>query len=107
MIRSALRSSRLLQTGPTVATTTCDKIRTEPFTARLDIEYYYMVEMDSISNQVSGVEDFIRHVLANALNNCDIQGQPIYQISLDSSHAITTDGKGTMPILTIAVLNTC
>lgn len=94
--RSTLRGSRLLQTGPTVATTSCNKIRTEPFTARLDIEYYYLVELDSPNDQVSGVEEFIRHALVDALNVCDTQGRPLYQISLDSSHAITTDGKSTI-----------
>lgn len=85
--------TRWLQNVPTVSTPTCNTIRTVPFAARLDLNYYYMVEMDDQQDVVSGIEDAIRHAIIEALDSCDIKDRPVYEISLESVHAVATDGK--------------
>jgi hypothetical protein len=93
ILRFIPRGKRWLQNVPTVATPTCNTIRTTSFTARLDLNYYYMVEMDGQHDVVSGIEDAIRHAIIEALDSCDAQDRPVYEISLESVHAIATDGK--------------
>ena len=79
------------------ATTDCNAIRTTAFIARLDLDYYYLVETDGqndlVPDQLSGLEEAIRYAVVGALNMCDSQDQPYYAILLESAHHISTDGK--------------
>jgi hypothetical protein len=84
---------RWLQNVPTLTTSTCDTIRTTSFLARLDLNYYYMVETVVAHGDVSGIEDAIRYAIVGALDSCDAQGRPAFEISLESAHGIATDGK--------------
>ena len=85
--------------GLTVATSRCIGLRTEAYRYRLGLFYDYLIEYvphnttdDSIPD-LFGVENAIAYGVASALDDCDVDGSPLYVVAPVAKHAIFQNGK--------------
>ena len=100
--------SRLLDT--TLTTTSCSRIRTGRYKARLELFYFYLVEYESDEGNstakpdLSGIELAIATALAAELGSCDQLGRPLFAIPLSDGddHKFTTGGES-IDVLSLAV----
>lgn len=79
----------------TIATTfSCREIRVEPFRAKLELEYYYLVEfLGDGPHSLAGVQTALQHAVVGALSGCDEADRPMFAVSLGPSHFFAADGK--------------
>jgi hypothetical protein len=90
---SLVASSRSL--ALTVATTNCMNIRHEPYKAKLEFTYDYLVEYKPSQGppDLIGIENAIAYGVAAALDTCNADESPLYAVELASRHEIYKDGR--------------
>lgn len=82
--------------GERVVSTACSKIRNEPYKARLDLLFLYVLEYRTESEiDLLALNSAIANYLISVLNDCDANGQPKFATEIDpGSHTlITTQGE--------------
>ena len=84
----------LRRRAQTVVTTLCSNFRPEPYPARLDIFYFYLIEyQEGTSIQLSKLSAAIAQSIATALHDCDEQGRPQFAVELDhEEHVYSSAG---------------
>lgn len=84
---------RSLQSSNVVSTSECDHIRIEPFVARLELEYLYLVETLAPLRNLKGLQNVNNQAILNALHSCDADGFPQYALDLSTPHERVEQGK--------------
>jgi hypothetical protein len=75
-----------------VSTSECDHIRVEPFVARLELEYLYLVETLVPLQNLKGLQNVNNQAILNALHSCDENGFPQYALDLSIPHERVEQG---------------
>ena len=86
------RLRRSLQSSNVVSTSECDHIRIEPFVARLELEYLYLVETVVPLQDLKGLQNVNNQAILNALHSCDQNGFPQYALDLSIPHERVEQG---------------
>ena len=82
-------AAALRRRAQTVVTTSCSNFRSEPYPARLDIFYFYLIEyQEGTRIQLSKLNAAIAHSIATALHDCDEQGRPLFAVKLDQDEHV-------------------
>ena len=79
-----------------VATTACEQIRTEPFTAQLDVFYVYdlgVVPDGDVADAIEGVHEAVLYSVVSALNQCGDDGAALYHIDASNTDTIDPESK--------------
>lgn len=88
----AMRS--LQRSGTTVTTAACEKVRLEPFVAKLELEYFYLVEsLGGPLESLTGMKNAIVRSILDALHRCDQNGFPQYALDLTTPQVYAEQGK--------------
>ena len=91
-------SSRRLDETPSVAATTfaCAEIRAEPFHAKLELEYQYLIEFSGNGpHTLWDIQNAIQHAVISALSSCDELDRPNYAVAFVPAHMISNQGTKT------------
>lgn len=84
---------RTLQESTVVTTSACDHVRTEPFTAKLELEYLYLVETLGPLEDLRGLENINNRAILDSLRRCDEEGFPQYGLELLTDHEYAEQGR--------------
>ena len=106
MLRGTGASQHPRSLALTVTTTNCVNTRNEPYKARLELVYDYLVEYsdhgivsggnnrdENDGLDLIGVENAVAYGLASALDTCNVGGSPLYAVELASRHHVFKDGE--------------
>mmetsp|Transcript_13562 Transcript_13562/g.23082 ORF Transcript_13562/g.23082 Transcript_13562/m.23082 type:complete len:98 (-) Transcript_13562:553-846(-) len=79
--------------GNAATTFACRQVRVAPFRAKLELEYYYLVEFFGDGpHSLEGIQSAVQQAVVASLNTCDEQDQPSYAVAFGPSHSFATDG---------------
>jgi hypothetical protein len=76
----------LTKSSNIVSTSECDKIRTTPFVAKLELEYLYLVESIVPLQDLRGMQNVNNRAILDALTRCDNQSTPEFALDLAVNH---------------------
>ncbi len=80
-------------TGPTISSSACNNLRTDPFPAELELFYFYRIDfIAGTAVDLAIVENVINQAVVLKLNQCDSQDRPLYALDLNPSHVLLQDG---------------
>jgi hypothetical protein len=91
-MRRPFRQSRRLDKINIVSNSECSNVRTKPFTAKLELEYMYLVESSRPLDDLKGVQNVNNRAILDALVSCDDNGYPEYALDLSTPHEYVDQG---------------
>jgi hypothetical protein len=84
---------RTLDATSTVSTTNCEKMRSEPYSAELQLVYEYSAEFEAGKTKtLTGLEAAVAHAVASELDMCDDFGRPLYKVKTNTRHGYSKTG---------------
>ncbi|KAI2510003.1 hypothetical protein MHU86_4429 [Fragilaria crotonensis] len=87
-----VQGRKLQKSSNVVSTSECENLRTQPFAARLELEYLYLVESVVPLQNLKGVQNVNNRAILDALVTCDDKGFPLYGLDLSTPHEDVEQG---------------
>ena len=87
-----VQTRRIQKSSNVVSTSECENVRTQPFAARLELEYLYLVESVAPLQNLKGMQNVNNRAILDALVTCDDKGFPLYALDLSTPHEDVEQG---------------